>query len=850
MALRTNIIANYVGTGYNLLIGIVILPLYLGYMGAEAYGLVGFFTLMQVWLNILDLGLSPTLNRQAAAATSKANGYQQFVAVLKSFEVIFCLLGVITLAVIMLSSQWMSKHWFQAAVLSAADIQLSLQLMGAIIALRWLTALYRSGILGFEYQVWNNVVSSVYASFRFIGSLLLVAYISNDILHFFYYQLALALVEFVVLRNKLYRILPKGLDLRWRFDWPAVKSVAPFALGVAYTAALWVAVTQLDKLILSTLLPLQQFGYFSLVTVICSGLLHITFPVSVAIQPRLTALLAQGKVAQMQQLYRLATRFVAVVSAAVVVIMVVYAEPLLLAWTGDPQAASWGAPVLIWFALGNAMLTLGTFQYYLQFAYGRMRLHVIGSTVAAILQVPVIFYAALHYGALGAGVSWFAFRSLFFLVWPPVVHHKFAPGLHWRWLARDVLPAVVTSALLIWLWQQLWPLSLQTERLMLVAQLMALSALTLVAMLAIGFGSEVLKRRQPSLQYLTAPASEAAVNAAWPAEPPLVSICCITYNQVGYIRQALDSFLAQQTRFRFEIIVHDDASTDGTREIVAEYAKQYPGIITAVLQQENQYRQGRQVSPNFVWPKARGRYIALCEGDDFWINPFKLQLQVDALEHADDCDICFHPSVELFPDASVSRACVIANKRLRVSFTDVIRGGGGYMPTASILIRSTILQNLPGWFSRAPVGDYYLQMLGARRGGAVYLPQVMCCYRRSAVNSWTVQMKAWPKAQLLNVANAHCQVLQAFALDCEAHQEPAISAAFKYAKARELMLMSIQAVTSAHYDTAKQLIGRSWQVHRFAGTRQLILYGLREHLPWLLQLKRVSQFKKTGVSDE
>lgn len=850
MALRTNIIANYVGTGYNLLIGIVILPLYLGYMGAEAYGLVGFFTLMQVWLNILDLGLSPTLNRQAASAASNPNGYQQFVAVLKSFELIFCLLGVVTLALIVCSSPWMSEHWFKAAVLSADEIRQSLQLMGAIIALRWLTALYRSGILGFEYQVWNNVVSSVYASFRFIGSLLLVAYISNDILHFFYYQLALAIVEFVVLRSKLYGILPKGLDLRWRFDWAAVKSVAPFALGVAYTAGLWVAVTQLDKLILSTLLPLQQFGYFSLVTVICSGLLHITFPVSVAIQPRLTALLAQGKVVQMLQLYRLATRFVAVVSGAVVVVMVVYAEPLLLAWTGDPAAASWGAQVLVWFALGNAMLTLGTFQYYLQFAYGSMRLHVIGSTVAAILQVPVIFYAAQHYGALGAGVSWFAFRSLFFLIWPPIVHHKFSPGLHWRWLVKEVMPAVIASMSLIWLWPQLWPLSLQTDRLLLVVQLMALSAFTLAVMLAVGFGSVVLKRRKPVLQHLTAASDEAAISRQWTSTEPLVSICCITYNQVGYIRQTLDSFLAQQTRFAFEIIVHDDASTDGTREIVAEYAKRYPGIIHAVLQQENQYRQGRQVSPNFVWPKARGHYIALCEGDDFWTSPHKLQLQVDALSQAPDCDICFHPSIELFPDASVARACVIARTARRVSFTDVIRGGGGYMPTASILIRSAILQQLPDWFSQAPVGDYYLQMLGAKRGGAVFLPQVMCCYRRSALNSWTVQMKAWSKAKLRSIAEAHCLVLQAFATDCHAHNRPAISAAFNYARARELMLMSVQAVRSGHFDTARQLITRSWQAYRFAGSRQVILYILRARLPWLLQLKRVSQFKKAEVSDE
>ncbi|MBZ9610294.1 glycosyltransferase [Rheinheimera maricola] len=847
MALKVNIIANYIGTGYNLLIGIVILPLYLGYMGAEAYGLVGFFTLMQVWLNILDLGLSPTLNRQAAAASSSPNGYQHFVSLLKSFELIFFFLALVTVSLVYIGSEWMSHHWFDAQILTPEDVQHSVQLMGVIIALRWQTALYRSGILGFEYHVWNNMVSVTYASFRFIGSLLLVMFVSNDILHFFYYQLFLSAIEFLVLRHKLYRILPANIDKRLQIDIPAVRKVAPFALGVAYSASLWVIVTQLDKLMLSTLLPLTQFGYFSLVTVISSGLLHITFPVSVAIQPRLTALLAEGKIAEMQQLYRSATRFVAFMSGAVVVVMVVYSEPLLYAWTGDREAAKWGAPVLVWFALGNAMLTLGTFQYFLQFAFGSMRLHVIGSTISAVLQVPIILYAAIYYGAVGAGLAWFGFRCIFFLIWPPIVHNRFAPGLHSRWLLIDIVPCIVITVLLIILWQMMLPLAVDNERFNIMLHIGMVAMLTLALMFLPLFVFSRWRRKRTDLLPLASGTvrDEQEILSQWLDVELKVSICCICHNQEKYLAQALDSFLQQKTDFAFEIVVHDDASTDGSSDIIRQYANRYPRLIKPVFQTENQYRQGRQISANFVWPKARGKYLALCEGDDFWCDSSKLARQIAVLERMPDVDICFHPSIELYPDGKQIQACNMGNKARIIDFAQVVRGGGGFIPTAAIVVRRVVVQQLPAWFQNVPVGDYYLQMLAAKRGGAAYLPQVMCCYRREADNSWSISTQHWSEHKIAKVSQAHIKVLTQFQAECAAE----FASDLNYAKAREVMLTAIIAIKARNFVLAKQLVEQSWQHRRFAGTRQTLLYSLRSQLKLLFTLRFILSKSKQGLSN-
>lgn len=128
-------------------------------------------------------------------------------------------------------------------------------------------------------------------------------------------------------------------------------------------------------------------------------------------------------------------------------------------------------------------------------------------------------------------------------------------------------------------------------------------------------------------------------------EETLVSISCITYNQAHFIRQCLDGFLMQKTTFSFEVLIHDDASTDGTAEIIREYESKYPDIIKPLYEKENQWTKGRRGSAVFNYPRAKGKYIALCEGDDYWIDELKLQTQFDFMEKHPECTMCFHNAI-------------------------------------------------------------------------------------------------------------------------------------------------------------------------------------------------------------
>jgi len=450
MSLKKNAIANYVGQGYTALVGIAVMPLYLSYLGAEAFGLVGFFVLLQAWLNLLDFGLSPTLARQVAIARNVETGLRDFGKLLRSFELIFVGLAVIIGVVVFLSSDWIATHWIDSRVIPLQTVAFCIALMGVSAALRLFAALYRSGLTGLEDQVWLNAANIAIVSVRFIGALLLMRFVSAEIELFFKYQIAVGGLEILILATRFYGGLSLNpLQLALKVDWSGMRAIAPFASGIAYTSAIWILVTQVDKLILSGVLPLAEFGYFSIVSLIAGGILVTTAPITQAILPRMTSLHAQGRQDEMLQIYRNASQLVAVIAFSIALIIGVFAEALIYAWTGDRVAAEWGGDVLLWFALGNGVLALSAFQYYLQSVFGQMRLHVIGSTISALLQVPVIYYAATRYGAAGAGVAWFGIRTIWFFCWTPIVHSRLVPGLHLSWLLKDVLPVALVSAVAI-----------------------------------------------------------------------------------------------------------------------------------------------------------------------------------------------------------------------------------------------------------------------------------------------------------------------------------------------------------------------------------------------------------------
>lgn len=215
---------------------------------------------------------------------------------------------------------------------------------------------------------------------------------------------------------------------------------------------------------------------------------------------------------------------------------------------------------------------------------------------------------------------------------------------------------------------------------------------------------------------------------------PLVSISCVTFNHAKYICECLDSMLSQKTNFNFEIIIHDDASTDGTKEIIEEYVTKYPEIIFPIFQTENQFSKGiRGIPTRYNYVRCRGKYIAICDGDDYWIDPQKLQKQIDFLELNPDFSICFH-NMKIKDELNPSILKFTNKNQKEISEIEDL-AKGNYIYSASTVFRKPP-NGYPDWLLEMPIGDYPLHLINAQYGKIKYIDEVMGVYRIHEGGIW------------------------------------------------------------------------------------------------------------------
>lgn len=462
MSLKRNILSSYVSQFYVTVIGIIMVPMYVKYMGAEAYGLVGFFAVLQAWFQLLDVGLTPTMSRETSRYRGGATDALSLRRLLRALEGFFIVVALSGAAAIVAGADSITSQWLKVQQLPRDEVRHAIMLMAFIIALRWTCSLYRGAISGFERLVWLNGFNSAIATARFVFVIPLFVFVGTSPIQFFTYQLVVAIVELVVLVAQTYHLLPK-LDAKGRtpWQWQPLRGVLKFSLSIAFTGSVWVLVTQTDKLILSNLLLLSDYAYFTLAVLVSGGILVISAPISGALLPRMTKLNAEQDEVGLIRLYRNATQLVGVAAIPAALVLAFFPEQVLWVWTGDAVAASKAAPVLTLYAIGNGLLALASFPYYLQFAKGDLRLHVIGNALFVVIFIPLLIWAVNGYGMVGAGYAWMIANLLPFVVWLPIVHRRFVKSLHGKWLLIDVLPiALLPTALAFGLQQLLeWPKS-------------------------------------------------------------------------------------------------------------------------------------------------------------------------------------------------------------------------------------------------------------------------------------------------------------------------------------------------------------------------------------------------------
>jgi O-antigen/teichoic acid export membrane protein len=455
-------------------IGILVLPLYIKYLGAEAYGLIGFFTMLTSWMMLLDAGLTATLVREASRLRNKL---KELKLTLRTIESMFLLISIIAVFIVYLAKDYLAMNWLDVKDLTINEVSFSIFIMGVIIGLRFFSTLYRGFINGFEHQIWINVFNIVLNTFKFVGGFIFVKYYSNEPTHFFEYQLFLAFVEVLVLNLKVYSLLLTNTKLVLPSKL-VLRRVKSFTLNIVFLSFIGVAFTQADKLVLSATMPLSEYGYFTLVVVISNAILQFLQPIAQAVSPRMVSLIENKKELEMIELYHKSTRLVSILIFSIVGNIAVFSNELLFVWTGDHGIADKIYIALSLYVLGNGIMAVSSFQYMLQFAYGELKYHVRYNVIFAFLGIPVMSAGAYYYGIIGAGISWVVIQVISFVVWPTFVHNKFIPGEHTRWLFINVLPFIFASTFMYGIFYKFIDLS-YLSRLEIFASLVIFGMITL-----------------------------------------------------------------------------------------------------------------------------------------------------------------------------------------------------------------------------------------------------------------------------------------------------------------------------------------------------------------------------------
>jgi O-antigen/teichoic acid export membrane protein len=390
-------------------------------MGAEGYGLVGFYAMLQSWMILFDFGLSAAVARQLSRY--KAGVRSDAAGLLKVAETHYAAIGLIITGVFFLSSAPVARGWLGASTLPPSQITLSLQLMGLLIASRSMANLYQASLVGLERQNTLNSIVLLSTASRALISIILLTFVSKTPILFFTINLTITTVEVIVSRAITTREISITEKLR-DVEWKHLLRDLRFAGGVAISATIATTINQIDKIVLSHRLSLSEYGFFSLVTTICAGVSLLIPPIVQLIQPRLASLVAQDRRAELFQLYRLSGNLMLALSAAVAGTIAAQPELVLFAWTGDPLIAVRWAPVLTLYALGTGIAGYLFVPFLLQYAHGYIRLHLIGTLLFGIFWIPAAIFAANAYGALGTGAVWLSGNALFVLIWVPFVHRR------------------------------------------------------------------------------------------------------------------------------------------------------------------------------------------------------------------------------------------------------------------------------------------------------------------------------------------------------------------------------------------------------------------------------------------
>lgn len=413
--LRRNVIANSVGTLWSTLIAIAVVPVYLQILGIGAYALVGFAATLQTLFLLFDLGLAMTTNREMARLAALENTSGEMRALLQLLERLYWSAAVVIGATIVFLAPWLAAKWLHSAEVSADTVASAIRLMAPVIALQFPFSLYSGTLLGLQRHPELNVTLVIGSSIRLLAVIPFLIYVSPTIEAFFVMQIAGTLVQTLLARMQIGRALSPVEGPVPAMRLRDLARVRQFALGMAGITIAAALVMQIDKLVVSRLLSLEHFGYYTIAASIASGLTLLAAPVFASIFPRFSQLVALPDEHSVRELYDRTLQFMAALIVPITAVLILFAREVTWVWTGNRAAAEASVWCLPFLAVALALNAILHVPYALQLAHGWTTPASVQNALGVMVLPIAMIIMGRRYGLWGIAAVYAVWNALAFV---------------------------------------------------------------------------------------------------------------------------------------------------------------------------------------------------------------------------------------------------------------------------------------------------------------------------------------------------------------------------------------------------------------------------------------------------
>lgn len=454
--LKRNVLANFAGSFWQALVSLIFIPVYIHFLGVEGWGLVGFYATLQAMFALLDMGISSTLSREVARLSVSENFAEEIRDIFSTFELLYWGISVLVFAAVFFAADYIAFNWVNASGIEKSAVKSAVSLMGVVIAMQMPIGFYSGGLIGLQKQVALNNVVIVFSTIRAVGAVVVLSAVSSTVLSFFVWQIISVFLNLVVLRYLMIKNIPSPKETR-RVRWALVVRTWRFTAGMGGISILGAVLTQIDKVVLSKILSLEDFGYYALGSVVALSLGRIFTPVFNAVYPRFTQLASKADYQALTDLYHKTCQFVAVLIVPVAVLIALFSYEILYLWTQNQAVATKTHVIVSILTIGTAISGILNIPYALQLSFGWTKLSLVKTLLAVIIIVPLTIFMAEHYGPEGAALSWFFLNAAMFLFEIPVMHHRILKGQGRKWYVEDVLFPLLASMPVAFVARALFP---------------------------------------------------------------------------------------------------------------------------------------------------------------------------------------------------------------------------------------------------------------------------------------------------------------------------------------------------------------------------------------------------------